>query len=217
MGLEIQLSGFLFLLIIIILILCDILGHGPISDLKSEEKLQKINENPNKFRISFFLLIIEHLTIILLVVMLFIAYGSFNILIGIIWVIFRVGESSIQIYDKRNYWKLLNIAQQYSTGSDVEKNDLISQGYNILERKINIFSFSQILFSIGTIAYSLVFVTYEVVPVIFGWFGIMSSIVYGLGNGINLVKPKFEVLGNIGGLLIFIFELCLGGWLLFFS
>ena len=87
----------------------------------------------------------------------------------------------------------------------------------MLRRKISIFTYAQILFSIGTLAYSILFVTYEAVPVVFGWFGIVASIIYGFGNAITLVKPNSKVLGNIGGLLIFIFELGLGGWLLLFS
>ena len=217
MSLEMQLSGFLFLLIIVILIICDILGHGTISDLNSEAKFQKINENPKKFTISFVLLVLEHICIIFLVVMLFIAFSPFNVLLGLIWVTFRITESSIQIYDKKNYWRLLNIATQYTDASGAEKNEFIASGRSILKKKITIFSFAQILFSIGTLTYSILFVTYEAVPVLIGWFGIVVSIVYGFGSGIMLVKPNFKALGNVGGLLVFIFELVLGGWLLFFS
>jgi len=54
------------------------------------------------------------------------------------------------------------------------------------------------------------------VPVIIGWFGIVASIIYGFGNGLSRVKPDTEVVWNIGGLLILLYELILGGWLLFF-
>ena len=101
MSIAMQLSGFLFLLIVITLIICDVLGHGTVDNLKSEAKLQKINEDPKKFEISFVLLIIEHIIIILLAVMLFIAFSSFNIILGVIWIIFRVGEGSINIYSKK--------------------------------------------------------------------------------------------------------------------
>ena len=70
---------------------------------------------------------------------------------------------------------------------------------------------------IGTLAYSILFVAYEAVPVIFGWFGITVSIIYGFGNGIVLVNPEIKILGNIGGLLVLIFELGLGLWLLLLS
>ncbi|MHA2139747.1 MAG: DUF4386 domain-containing protein [Candidatus Hodarchaeales archaeon] len=216
MSIAMQLSGFLFLLIIIILFICDYLGHGAISDLNSEAKLQKINEDPRKFEITFVLLLLEHISIIFLAVMLFIAFSSFNIIFGVIWLIFRIGESAIQIYDKRNYWRLLNVAKQFSDASGTEKTEFVDLGRNILKTKMSIFSFSQILFSLGTLAYSLLFVTYEVVPIIIGWFGIIASIVYGFGNGLTRVKPNFEVLWNVGGLLVLIFEFGLGVWLLFF-
>jgi hypothetical protein len=219
MSIEMQLSGFLFLLIIIILIFCDLLlGHGTIDNLKSEAKLQKINEDPKKFEISFVLLIIEHITIVLLAVMLFMAFSSLNVILGVIWVIFRGGEGLLNIYGKKNYWGLSNLARQYSNASGAEKNELIDLGSSILKTKNSLFAFAQIMFSIGTLAYSILFVTYETaVPVIVGWFGIVASIIYGLGNGIQLVKPNLEALWQLGGLLVLIFELVLGGWLLFFS
>ncbi len=214
-----QISGFLFLLIIITLIVCDLLlGHGTIDNLKSEAKLHKINEDPKKFEISFVLLIIEHISIVILAVMLFIAFSSFNVILGVIWVIFRGGEGLLNIYGKKNYWGLLNLAGQYSNDSGAEKNELIDLGSSILKTKNSLFTFAQIMFSIGTLAYSILFVTYDTaVPVIVGWFGIVASIIYGLGNGIQLVKPNLKALWQVGGLLILIFELVLGSWLLFLS
>ncbi|MHA2306417.1 MAG: DUF4386 domain-containing protein [Candidatus Hodarchaeales archaeon] len=218
MSITIQLSGFLFLLIIITLIICDILGHGTIDDLNSEVKLQKINEDPKKFRISFVLLIIEHVIIILLALTLFIAFSPFNIILGGVWVISRGTEGLLNIYGKKNYWKLHDIARQYSEASSTDKTELVELGRNILETKNSLFTFAQILFSIGTLAYSILFVTNEtVIPIIVGWFGIVASTIYGLGNGIQLAKPNFKALGMIGGLLVLIFELVLGGWLLLFS
>jgi hypothetical protein len=212
-----SLSGFLFLLIIITLIFCDIfLGHGTVDKLKSEAKLQKINEDPKKFEISFVLLIIEHISIVILAVMLFMAFSSFNVILGIIWVTFRGGEGLINIYGKKNYWGLSNLARQYSNASGVEKNEIIDLGSSILGTKNSLFAIAQIMFSIGTLAYSILFVSYETaVPVIVGWFGIAASITYGLGNGIQLAKPNLEALWQLGGLLVLIFELILGGWLLF--
>ncbi|UCC19454.1 MAG: DUF4386 family protein, partial [Promethearchaeota archaeon] len=140
-----------------------------------------------------------------------------NMILGIVWLIFRIGEALIQIYDKENYWGLLNIATKYSdTGGD-EKNVFIDLGHSILKTKEFRFVISQLFFSIGTLAYSILFVIYGGVPLFIGWFGIVASILYGFGNGIYLKKPNFKVLWNIGGLLILLFELILGGWLLFFS
>jgi len=59
--------------------------------------------------------------------------------------------------------------------------------------------------------------TFEVVPKIVGRFGIVASILYGFGNEILHVKPKFKGLWTLGGLLIMLFEIVLGGWLLLYS
>jgi hypothetical protein len=217
MSLAAQLSGFLFLFIIVDLILCDILGFGIDSDLNSEAKLQKINADPQKFKITFFLLLLENITIFSLAIMLFIAFSPINMMLGVIWAIFRITESLIQIYDKKNYWRLLNIAEEYSNTPIAERTELINLGHSILKTKLSIFMAAQIFFSIGTLAYSILFATYEVVPVILGWIGIVASIIYGLGNGAKLIKPNFDTLWNVGGLLVLVFELGLGGWLLVFG
>ena len=214
---EIILSGFLFLFIIITSITSGRFGYSIISDLDSDAKLQQINDEPKKFKISFALILIEHFSIIALAVMLFITFSSYNLILAVVWTIFRIGEGLIQIYNKTSYWGLRNIAREYSGTSGAEKNALIDLGHSILKTKNSTFTFAQILFSIGTFAYSILFVSYGVVPALIGWFGIVASIIYGFGNGIKLVKPNFKILWNIGGLLILLFEIVLGGWLLFSS
>jgi hypothetical protein len=217
LSIEIWLSGFFFYLVIITNLASGIFGYKTFGDVDSETQLRKINKDPTKFKISVVLILIEHLSIISLAITLFIAFSPYNIILGIVWCIFRTGEGLIQIYDKKNYWRLLNIAKQYSNTSGPEKDALIDLGRNILKTKATRFSFAQILFSIGTLAYSTLFVIYGVIPIIIGWFGIVASLLYGIGNGINRIKPDFKVLWSIGGLLIFLFEVILGGWLLFFS
>ena len=210
------LSGFLFWFIIIILNLASgRFGYEIFSDLDSDAKLQKINDDPKKFRIGTVLALIEHFSIISLAVMLFVAFSPYNIILAVVWTIFRIGEGLIQIYNKKDYWELLNIARQYSGTNGAEKNALSDLGRSILKTKNSIFTFAQILFSIGTLAYSILFATSKVIPDFIGWFGIVASILYGFGNGIRPVKPNFKVLWNFGGLLILLFEIVLGGWLLF--
>jgi hypothetical protein len=209
------LSGVLFLFIIITNFGSGRLGYETVSDLVSDTILQKINNDPKKFQISFMLSLIEHVSIIALAVILFIVFSPYNLILGVLWTIFRIGEGLIQIYNKKNYWGLLITAKKYSGTSGAEKNELIDIGHRILKTKNSSFTFAQILFSIGTLAYSILFVTYGVVPAIIGWLGLVASILYGFSNGIKLVKPNFKALGYLGGLLILIFEVVLGGWLLF--
>lgn len=212
-----EISGFLFLFIIIVLVFATSkFGYEIVSELDSEVQLQKIIENPYQFKSGTVLVVIEHVAIVSLAVSLFIAFSSFNILLGIVWFFSRGTEGLIQIYKKKEYWSLLNIAKQYSGASSVEKDALVDSASAILKSKNSTFSIAQILFSIGTLAYSILFVTYATaVPVLIGWFGIAASIIYGFGNGIAQVRPNSKAVWSVGGLLIWIFELVLGGWLLF--
>jgi hypothetical protein len=212
-----MLSGFLFLFIIIMNLVSERFGHETFSDLDSDAKLQKINNDPRKFKTSVILMLIENISIICLALTLFIAFSSYNLIIGVVWAIARTGEGLIQIYNKKDNWALLNIARQYSGTSVAEKTTLANIGRNILKTKNSVFTFAQVLFSIGTLAYSILFAIYGVVPEAIGWFGIVASIIYGFGSGIKLVKTDFKTLWSIGGLLILIFELVLGGWLLLSS
>ncbi len=213
------LSGFFFLFIIITNIVSGKFGYKTFGDEDPDAKLKKINNNPIEFKISVVLILIEHLSIISLAVTLFIAFSPFSIILGIVWALSRIVEALIQIYDKKNYWGLLNIATKYSDTSGAEKNALIDLGRSILKTKEFRFVIAQLFFSIGTISYSILFVTYafEVVPAFIGWFGIIASILYGFGNGIFLIKPNFKAMWSLGGLLILLFEIVLGGWLLYYS
>lgn len=197
-------------------------GYETMSDthegsLDANAKLQQINDDPTKFKISFVLIVVEHFSIIALAITMFMVFSPDNMILAVIWTIARSAEAMIQIYNKTNYWKLLNLAGQYSVASDVGKKRLIESGRIILQSKNSNFAFAQILFSIGTWAYSILFIIYEVVPALIGWFGLVSSTLYGVANGIMLGKPNIKSLWNIGGLLILLFEIVLGGWLLFSS
>ena len=212
---EMILSGFFFWFIIITNLASNKFGYETFGDLDSDAKLQQISNDPRRFKISFVLILIEHVSIIALSAMLFIAFNSYSIILAVVWTIFRTVEGLIQIYNKKDYWRLLKISNQYLATSGAERNALIDLASGILKTKNTVFKFAQILFSIGTLAYSILFATSGVVPEIVGWFGIVASIIYGFGNGITLLKPSSKILWSLGGLLILIFELVLGGWLLF--
>ena len=217
MSIEMMVCGFLFWFIIITNLLSERFGYKQMNELESDAKLQKIANDPKKFKISVVLILIEHGSIIALAVMMFVAFSPYNLILGIVWTFSRIFEGVFQIYHKKDYWGLLNLAIQYPGTSGAEKNALIDSGRSILKTKESTFSFAQIFFSIGTLAYSILFVTYIVDLLWIGWFGIVASLLYGVGNGIYFVKPNFQALLKIGGLLILLFEIVLGGWLLFFS
>ena len=223
MSIEIWLSGFLYLLILVLQIVMAVFGYilEPMpKHYESDAKLLKINNNPKRFKISVVVALIEHFSVIILPIMLFIAFSHYNIILGIIWIVFRIPEGSIQVYIEKDYWRLLNISREYSAISGTQKDPLFESYRSILQTKSSRFAFAMICWSIGTLAFSIVLVTFGVAPPFIGWLGIAASILIGFSNGIKLVKPTFkayEVLSSIAGLLSITFEVLIGGWLLFFS
>ena len=147
--------------------------------------------------------------------MLFIAFSSYNILLGIFFLVFRIGEGLILYLNDSHYWGFLNIARKYSVSSGTEKNALSDLAHSIFKTKDFRFKIVMICWSIGTLAFSIVLVTSEVVPQIIGWIGIVAGILVGLGNGLKLLKHSFTILLAMGGLSAILFEIIIGGWLLF--
>jgi hypothetical protein len=220
MAIDIFLAGFLFLFIIVTITASSQLGNKITfgeSDLDPDELLQSIIDDPKRFRMSVYLALIEHAAIIALAIVMFVAFGSYILILGLVWAISRTVEGLILFNNEKNYWGLLNIAKQYSGTSGADKDTTIDLGRSTVETKHHRFTYAQVLFSIGTLAYSLVFVTYAVIPLLIGWFGIVAGSIYGLGNVIIIARPNKRVLAQLGGLLIFLFELALGGWLVFSS
>ena len=211
------LSGFFFLFIIVTNVASNFFGYKTLGDVDPKARLEFIKKSPIKFKIGVLIILIEHLGIITLAITLFIAFSQYNLILGIVWCVFRIGEALIQIYDKKNYWGLLNLATTYSDTSNTEKNALIDSSRNILKTKEFRFAIAQILFFIGTLAYSSLFVIYGVLPLIIGWFGIIASSIYGIGDIIFLKVSNSKIIWSLGGLLVLIFEITLGGWLIYAS
>ena len=210
-----RLSGFLLLFIMIAIVLSVQFGKKIWGDLDSDARLQSINNDPNKFKKSVVIAFIHNFSIIAFVIILFIAFSSYSLILGIVWITFRTWESLVLSYNEKNRWGLLNIAKQYSVTKGAEKISLSDKALAILKTEDSKFKSAQILFGIGTLAYSILFVTYGISPII-GWFGIVASVLYGFGNGIELITPNLKVPRYIGSGMIWLFELVLGGWLLFF-
>ena len=220
MAIEIFLSGFLFLFIIVTISVSSKLGNKIAfddKDLDSDALLQDISDNPKKFRMSVYIALVEHGSINLLAIVLFVAFSHYNLLLGVVWLIARTVEGIIIFNNEKNYWGLLPLAKQFSSTSGAEKQAVSDSALNILETKQSRFTFAQILFSIGTLAYSITFVAYAPIPVLIGWFGIVAAILYGVGNVVIVTKPKQKSVAALGGLLIFLFEAVLGIWLMYSS
>jgi len=212
---EMILSGFLFLFILVLNIVMGAFGYLMEKDnYDPDADLKKISKNPRKFKTGILLALIEHGSVIVLTILLFIAFSPYTIMLGIVLLIFRIGEGLIQYINEPNYWKLIKIANQYSSTGGEQKKSLSDLARSIFQTKDTRFKFAMICWSIGTLAFSIILVTSEVVPQIIGWLGIVASILVGFGTGIKLVKPnvKGEI---IGALFAMLFEVIIGGWLLF--
>jgi hypothetical protein len=186
---------------------------------ESDYKLQNFNNKPKKFKIGLGIALIEHFCVITIAIMLFFVIRPYNILPGIVCIIFRVLEGAIQVYIEKDYSGLLKIANQYSVTSNTEKDSLMDSYRSILETKSTRFAYAMICWSIGTFAISIVLVFYGLAIPFIGWLGIIASILIGFSNVMRLVKPNVKVYGSmssISGLLAILFEILIGISLLFF-
>ena len=217
MIIEMFLSGFFFLFILVLNLVMASYGYKmEKEDYDPDADLYKINNNPKKFKTGITLALIEHASVIALTVLLFVAFSSYNITLGIIWLIFRTAEGLIQFTNEPSYYRLLNIAKQYSSSSS-ETDSLGNLAKNLFKTKDQRFKFAMICWSIGTLAFSIVLSISEVVPAIIGWLGIIASVLVGLTTGIKLVKPNSKDLTAIGGLTAILFEVIIGIALLYYS
>jgi len=73
-----------------------------------------------------------------------------------------------------------------------------------------------ICWSVGTLALSIVLVNLSFVPQFIGWLGIITGILVGIGTAIKLVNPKIK-LALVGALFAILFEIIIGGWLVYYS
>ncbi len=221
MNIAMFLCGFIFLFILVINIA--IAASGNRTEFVSSEKIDalliKIDKNPNNFKMGVVLGLIEHFLVVSLAILMFVVFGQYNVILGIVWTIPRIGEGLIQIYNEKYSDGFLSIAKQYSSATDAEKEKLSNSGRKNLQLKNKSFSWAMILWSIGTFAYSILFVSNA--PII-GWLGIAASILIGFHSVVQVIDPNFkksqlEVLSSIGGLLSITFEIVLGVWLMYFS
>ena len=220
---AVRVSGILFLSILATLAASAAFGNMvEVGDSDLDNRLEKINKDPKKFQLSIVFGHIEGVRIMALVIMLFIAFSSYSLILAVVWTTCRVAEGLILIYSGIIYRELLNIAGKYSVTTGPERSVLKDAGLIILQTRSSRWTMATTLMGIGTLAYSILFVTYGLAPSIIGWLGIVVGILLVFDNGTKLVKPDFKaskasgILDLFGGLGVILFEVIIGGWLLFF-
>ena len=210
------LSGFLFLFILVLVIVMASLGYLMENDnYDPDTDLQNINKDPKKFKIGFMLALIHNGSVIALTILLFNAFSPYNLILGIVLLISRIGEGLILYINDSNYWGFLNIAKKYSYSDGAEKDSMSNLARNAFRTKNYRFKIAMTCWSIGTIAFSIVLVTSEVVSSIIGLLGIVAGILIGFQYGLKLVKHNSKIINTLGALFAILFEVIIGGWLLF--
>lgn len=106
-----------------------------IDEYDSAAKLRRIADDPRRFQISVVLACIEHMAIITLAMMLFAAFSSDNKILGIVWVVARTAEGTIQLFSESGFWGLLRTVRQYAGAPDAEKTVLADSGRAILKTR----------------------------------------------------------------------------------
>ncbi len=186
-----------------------------VGEVDAVEKLQTINENPNKFQQSIIAALISHFSILAIAGMLFLAFNKYNTILALIGTIFRVGEGIILSYNEIESYTLLNLAKEYAIANGTDKLTLTSSTGKILQKKNIRFKFGLNLLAFGTLAYIILFLAYEAIVIPIAWLGFVASVLSVIGTVIILTKPDIEIWYKIGLPLMMLFEITFGIWLLF--
>jgi hypothetical protein len=113
-----------------------------------------------KFKITFGISLIHHVSVIILPIFLFLTYNNYNIVLGIVWMAFRIGEGLILVIIESNYWDLLDIARKYSNTDDKGKKSLDKLNSCIILRKSNRFKLGMVFWAIGTLIINFTFLSF---------------------------------------------------------
>jgi hypothetical protein len=209
-----KLCGFLYLFILVTNAAS--VGLGNRTDVTdSSIMLSTISENPGRFRMSVILAIISHLGIVAITGMLFLAFSSYNRQLALIGSVFRLGEAIVMIYNEVSVLSLLDLAKEYVL-TDSNKESLRSLGDQILQRKGTGMDLGLLMLSLGALAYCISFLQSGAVPSMIARLGSAAGIISAVGILVKLASG-YGSISMIGMVLMMVFEVVFGGWLLFFS
>ena len=213
-SLALRLCGFLYFFILITNAASVGLGNR-IGETDSAAKLSTISENPGRFRMSVNVAILSHLGIVAITGTLFLAFSQYNRQLALIGSVFRLGEALAMIYGEVSVLRLLDLAKEYAL-TDSNKESLRLLGDQILNAKNARVDLGLLLLSIGALAYCISFLQSGAAPSMIAWLGLAAGIISAIGILVKLASG-FSTLSVVGMLLMMVFEVTFGGWLLFFS
>ena len=213
-SLALKLCWFLYIFILITNAASVGLGNRT-GETDSAALLATISENPGRYRMGVIVAIISHLGIVAITGTLFIAFSPFNRQLALIGSVSRLGEAVAMIYGEVTVLRLIDLAREYAlVGSNKESLRLL--GDQILGMKNTGVDLGLLLLSIGAIAYCISFLQSGAVPSMIAWLGLAAGVLSAIGILIKFASG-FSALAVIGMVLMMVFEITFGGWLLFFS
>jgi hypothetical protein len=212
--LALKLCGFLYIFILITNAASVGLGDRT-GETDSAAMLAAISENPARYRMGVIVAIASHVGIVAITGTLFVAFSPFNRQLALVGSVSRLGEALAMIYGEITVLRLIDLAREYAL-ADSNKEGLRLLGDQILRTKNTGVDLGLLLLSIGAIAYCISFVQSGAVPSMIANLGLAAGILSAIGILIKLASG-FNALAVTGMVLMMVFEVTFGGWLLFFS
>ena len=208
-----RVCGFLYLFILITNAAGVGLGNRN-NETDFDSMLIRIAENPGRYRMSLNITIISHLAILAITTMLYLSFGSYNMRYALIGSAFRLAEGLTMIISELSIFKLLDIAQEYIQEENTETiRAIVAQ---IMEQKNTRVDIGLLFLAIGAAAYCIILVQSGVAPSRIAWLGLTAGVLSGLGIIVKLFSG-FSLPAMLGMVMMMVFEMLFGGWLLFYS
>ena len=209
-----KLCGFLYIFILITNAASVGLGNKT-GETDTAAMFGTISENPGRYRAGVAVAVASHLGIVAITGALFVAFSPFNKRLALIGSVSRLGEAVAMIYGEVTVLKLIDLAGEYASTLS-NREDLLLLGDQILQTKNTGVDLGLLLLSAGAIAYCILFLQSGAVPSKLAWLGLAAGIISAIGISIKFASG-FSALAVIGMVLMMLFEITFGGWLLFFS
>lgn len=210
-SLAMKLSGFLYFFILVTNAAGVGLGNRN-DETDFDSKLLAVSEDPGRYRMSLIITIGSHLGIVAITVMLYLAFSSYNRQYALIGSVLRMGEALVMIFSEVSVIRILDLAKEYVL-SDSNKEALRSTAAQIMQIKNTRVDIGLLFLSIGAVVYCILFIQSASVPSNIAWLGLTAGIISGIGIVIKLFSG-FSTISMIGMVMMMVFEITFGGWLL---
>ena len=210
-----RLTGFLYLFILATSALSGGLTVGRKTDPeKIGNTLRNIAEDPEKYRIGITFDLVSHMAIIAIASALYLTFNKYNRQLALFGTLWRVVEGVIMVFTEINNLVLLGVAENYlaATGTKAEALEITARGIILMENWG--VTFGLVFLALGALAYNILFISRNAVPQPLGWIGVIASVLGIVGTVLGLVIPNLLFVLTIGIIIMMLYEIAFGVWLL---